>query len=60
MKNMRRGGGEVVMVVVGNSIHIRIKGYKYIRTFYDHNDVDDDYDDCNGNYIVEDRVNSSI
>lgn len=48
------------MVVVGNSIHIRIKGYKYIRTFYDDNDIDDDNDDCNGNYIVEDRVNSSI
>lgn len=58
MKNMRRGG-EVVMVVVGNSIHIRIKGYKYIRTFYDDNDIDHD-DDYNGNYIVEDRVNSSI
>lgn len=47
------------MVVVGNSIHIRIKGYKYIRTFYDDNDIDHD-DDYNGNYIVEDRVNSSI
>lgn len=59
MKNEEYGEGEVVMVVVGNSIHIRIKGYNYIRTFNDDNDVDDD-DDCNGNYIVEDRVNSSI
>lgn len=47
------------MVVVGNSIHIRIKGYKYIRTFYDDNDIDHD-DDCNGNYIEDDRVNSLI